>query len=353
MENRDNDVQQKDAFSERKPIDVIRPEVLANALEIQHQFQQAWPFRHVAIEGFLDPGVAGGLLADFPRFDPAMAMNEHGEVGRKAVFERVTGISAGYREFYRYINSKPFLEAMSELTGIPDLMADETLFGGGTHENLDGQALDVHVDFNIDERRMLHRRVNLLVYLNKEWEEGWGGSIELHSDPWTPKADRMKSFVPLFNRAVIFETNEYSWHGFKRIRLPESRRDLSRKSFSIYLYTKDRPAQEVVAPHTTFYVPAPPPERLAAGATLTAQDAEEIQIAFASRDGLLRMYQKLLVEKEQRLRDLVSMRRDAQDGSMHGYNVILSSRSWRLIMALHRIKYRLTSFARRVGFGGR
>jgi len=269
------------------------------------------------------------------------------------VFEHVSGISSGYREFYRYINSKPFLDAMSELTGIPDLIADEALFGGGTHENLDGQGLDVHVDFNIDERRMLHRRVNLLVYLNKEWDESWGGSIELHSDPWTPKANQVKSFLPLFNRAVIFETNEYSWHGFKRIVLPEAKKGISRKSFSIYLYTKDRPAEEVVAPHTTFYVPAPPPERVAAGTTLTAKDAEDIQVALASRDGLLRMYQKLLVEKEQRLRDIVTMRRDALATPMHDYNRILASRSWRFIMMLHRIKYRLTTMLSRAGLRGR
>jgi hypothetical protein len=293
--------------------------------------------------------VAEGLLADFPPFDKRKALNEHGEVGRKAVFEYVSRISPGYREFYRYINSKPFLDAMSELTGIPDLLADDTLFGGGTHENLDGQALDVHVDFNIDERRMLHRRVNLLVYLNKEWDEGWGGSIELHSDPWTPKANQVKSFLPLFNRAVIFETNEYSWHGFKRIVLPEAKRGLSRKSFSIYLYTKDRPAEEVVAPHTTFYVPAPPPERVAAGTTLTARDAEDIQVALASRDGLLRMYQKLLVEKEQRMHDLVAMGRDGLEGGpLPDYRRVLRSRSWRAIMALHRFKHRMTVMVRRL-----
>ena len=82
---------------------------------------------------------------------------------------------------------------MCEFTGIPDLIADATLFGGGTHENLDGQGLNVHVDFNIDERRMLHRRMNLLIYLNKEWDASWGGSIELHSDPFNPPADRCKA----------------------------------------------------------------------------------------------------------------------------------------------------------------
>ena len=96
-------------------------------------------------------------------------------------------------------------------------------------------------------------------------------SIELHSNPWYPEADEVQSFLPLFNRALIFETNEYSWHGFKRIVLPEDRKHLSRKSFSIYLYTKDRPAEDVVAPHTTFYVPPPLPERVAAGVTLSEQ----------------------------------------------------------------------------------
>jgi 2OG-Fe(II) oxygenase superfamily len=329
---------------------MIHTKVLEDALEIQNRFQGAKPFRHVAVDGFLQEGACAALLSDFPAFDKRRAMNELGEIGRKAVFENVQSVSPFYREFYRYINSREFLDAMSDLTGIPDLIADETLFGGGTHENLDGQSLDVHVDFNVDERRMLHRRVNLLIYLNPEWDARWGGSIELHSDPWNPALDERKGFLPLFNRAVIFETNEYSWHGFERIRLPDDKRGLSRKSFSIYLYTKDRPAEDVVAPHTTFYVPRPLPARIAAGATLTEDEAQEVRVAVASRDGLLRMYQKLLVEKEQRLRDFMGLRQDVlASGHLGGYDVILSSRSWRLIMAIHRARFRVRSWLRRLG----
>ena len=330
---------------------MIRPEVLDSALEIQHSFQRGTPFRHVAVDDFLDKASCESLLRDFPRFDERKAINELGEVGRKAVFESVAAISPFYAQFYCYINSKPFLDAMSELTGIPDLIADETLFGGGTHENLEGQWLDTHVDFNIDERRMLHRRVNLLIYLNKEWDESWGGSIELHSNPWDQSANAVRSFLPLFNRAVIFETNEYSWHGFKQIRLPDDRKHLSRKSFSIYLYTKDRPMEEVVAPHTTFYVPGPRPN-IQAGVPLSASDVEALNIAMASREGLVRMYQKLLIEKEQRLHDFMKIRQEASASAhMKDYQVILSSRSWRLIMALHRLKYRLTSLFRRFAPG--
>ena len=287
---------------------MISPQVLNDALDIQHRFNKAKPFRHVEVNNFLDVEKCEMLMQDFPAFQEKFALNEHGEVGAKAVIERVSGISPFYKKFYTYINSKAFLDAVTDLTGIPDLIADEALFGGGTHENRHGQSLDVHIDFNIDERRMLHRRLNLLIYLNPEWEAAWGGLIELQSNPWDQAVNEKKRFLPLFNHAIIFETNEYSWHGFERIQLPENRRHLSRKSFSIYLYTKDRPAEEVVAPHTTFYVPAPLPAHLHAGHTLTLDDQTQLQILMASRDGLLKMYQKLLIEKEQRLRDFMKSR---------------------------------------------
>ncbi len=316
---------------------MINPDVLERAATLQGQFQQAKPFRHVAIDHFLATADCDALLRDFPAFDEKRAMNELGLVGRKAVVEHVSDISPFYRSFYKYINSDEFLSAMSSLTGIDDLIADKTLFGGGTHNNLSGQGLDTHIDFNIDERFMLHRRINLLIYLNKEWEEAWGGAIELHSDPHHPAADEVASFLPLFNRAVLFETNEYSWHGFKRISLPAEKQHLSRKSFSIYLYTKDRPAEEVLAPHTTFYVPQPLPDNLRPGHTLTEADMLELQIRTQGRDGLLKMYQKLLIEKEQHLRDFMRLNPEGSSA----YRSIMNSRSWKLVMALHRLKYRL------------
>ncbi len=316
---------------------MIHPDVIGRTAEIQLEFQQAKPFRHVAIDNFLLSENCESLLREFPVFDEKRATNELGLIGRKAVVERVSDIGPFYKAFYKYINSAPFLDAMSKLTGIRDLIADKTLFGGGTHNNLSGQGLDVHIDFNIDERNMLHRRINLLIYLNKEWEEAWGGAIELHSDPYNATTDETASFLPLFNRAVIFETNEYSWHGFRRIALPPDKQHLSRKSFSIYLYTKDRPAEEVLAPHTTFYVPQPLPDNLRTGHTLTDEDMLELHIRTQGRDGLLRMYQKLLIEKEQQIRDFLKL---SQEGTST-YRAIMNSRSWKLVMALHRLKYRL------------
>lgn len=282
---------------------MISQSILATRDQIQRQFQTAQPFRFTVLDNFLQVQHCEQLLADFPPFQDKFAINEHGHVGGKAVVEQVNEISPFYWDFYEYINSDEFLKAMSEMTGIPDLIADPTLFGGGTHDNRDGQGLDIHVDFNIDERRSLHRRLNLLIYLNKEWDPVWGGNIELHSDPKNPDKNEVFSSPPLFNRALIFETNERSWHGFGRIQLPGDKKHLSRKSFSIYLYTKDRPAEEIVAPHTTFYLPQPLPRHLVAGHTLSEHDAQNLHGLMASRDGLIQMYHKLLIEKEQRIRD--------------------------------------------------
>ena len=319
---------------------MINSEVLNRSGDIQKSFREALPFRHVAIDGFLQPETGESLLRDFPSFDPGKAIDELGKVGGKAVFERVADISPFYSQFYQYINSRAFLDSISALTGIPDLVADESLYGGGTHENLDGQYLDIHVDFNIDERRMLHRRLNVLVYLNKEWEDAWGGLVELHSNPRHPELNEVKSFAPLFNRCVIFETSEYSWHGFEAIRLPEGRKHLSRKSFSIYLYTKDRPAEEVVAPHTTFYLARPMPKDIQAGKTLSEEDVQNLRNLLSQRDGLVEMYQKLLIEKEERLRRLINTSQELLGSSNHA---ILSSRSWKFVIMVHKAKNKLLS----------
>jgi 2OG-Fe(II) oxygenase superfamily len=315
---------------------MISEQVLQQAPELQREYRHARPFPHMMVENFLRDDVCDSLLQDFPAFDDKHAVNEHGTIGGKAVVERVSRISDAYRGFYDYINSAAFLDAMSALTGIPELIADPTLFGGGTHDNRDGQGLNVHVDFNIDERRMLHRRINLLIYLNREWEASWGGAIELHSDPHNPAVDNVKAFLPLFNHAVIFDTSEFSWHGFPRIALPPDKRHLSRKSFSIYLYTKERPAEEIVAPHTTFYLGQPLPAQVKAGHTLTQSDVDEISSRLLERDGLLQMYQKLLIQKEQRMQDFMHR----NQGEMFNAR-ILSSRSWKLLMALQRIRFRV------------
>jgi hypothetical protein len=275
---------------------MIAPSILARSDELRAEYDAAKPFRHLCLDGFLEPAMAERLRAEFPAFDPARARNEMGEVGGKAVHTDLADIGPAYREFYDYMRSPVFLGAMSRMLGIPDLLFDPAMYGGGTHENLDGQELDSHIDFNYDPVRKWHRRLNLLIYLNEEWDLSWGGGIELHSDPRDWEHDEVKTFNCMFNRGVIFETNEHSWHGFPRIRLPEGKRGLSRKCISVYLYTKHRPKGEIAPPHGTFYVQRPLPAHIAPGRVLTAEDSTELKRLLRARDGWIRQYQRRELE---------------------------------------------------------
>jgi hypothetical protein len=272
--------------------DVIDPTLTDQAGQLRTLFDRAKPFRYLCIDGFFTDAAANQALADFPSFKAENAVNEFGVVGGKAVETKLRDISPFYKNLYERLCSRQFLDLMSDITGIPDLLPDPELFGGGTHENRNGQGLDPHVDFNRMRDLSAFRRLNLLVYLNPGWKAEWGGCIELHSDPRNPEADHVTALAPIFNRAVIFETSEISWHGFPKIRLPADQKHLSRKSISIYLYTKTRPAAEIAPPHATFYVQPPISEHLVAGHTLTASDVLEIKQALNRRDSWIHNYQK-------------------------------------------------------------
>ena len=284
-----------------QPVEATLPQisesVVSHVAEYCDEFVKAQPFKHAMIENFFEPDFAERLLDQFPSFDPKLAINETGGLGGKAVNTKIREISPAYLELYEMIGSQPFLELMSRMTGIPVLLMDPELFGGGTHDNRHGQELDAHVDFNYDQAQKLHRRLNVIVYLNKEWKTEWGGAIEIHSNPRDADQNQIRAFDPLFNRCVMFETNEYSWHGFPRIELPPEKQHLSRKSISIYLYTRERPAHEIAPLHGTFYVQRPLPPQIRAGYTLTDEDRKELRILLQRRDDWIHTYQKIELER--------------------------------------------------------
>jgi hypothetical protein len=279
----------------------VSSSVWEQAERFRTAFLEAQPFKHVAIDDFFEAAFAERLLAEFPSFDPSLARNEGGATGGKAVNTAIRSISPAYQRLYDAISGEPFLELVSRLSGIPELILDPNMFGGGTHENLHGQELDAHVDFNYDEPQQLHRRLNLIVYLNKGWRREWGGVLEIHSNPRRPEENRIREYDPLFNRCVMFETNEYSWHGFPRISLPPDQRHLSRKSISIYLYTQTRPLEEAAPAHGTFYVQRPLPERIQAGHTLSAEDIAELRGLLIRRDRWIELYQNMELTKNREI----------------------------------------------------
>jgi len=304
-------------------MNLVTADVRARTTELRDAFANAQPFRHIVVDDFLEPAFCQRLIAEFPVFDRAKALDEMGNVGGKAVIPEIARISPAYTEFDHLMKSPDFLRWIGEITGIDHLLYDPDYIGGGTHENLHGQDLDNHVDFNYHPKRPIHRRLNLILFLNPEWKREWGGCLELHRDPWNPDADSVEPIVPLANRCVVFETTENSWHGFHRIELPEDRRRESRRSLAVYFYSKDRPAAETAPEHSTIYIPRPLPQYFQAGYTLQPEDVTQLQILLQRRDDQIRF----LYEREKEFTGTIQMFSKTLSG-------ILRSRSVRFARAL-------------------
>ena len=137
----------------------------------------------------------------------------------------------------QYFNSRPFLLFLEKLTGIKDLIADVDFEGGGIHKIKNGGRLELHSDYNKHPNKDIWRRINLLLYLTPNWN--YNGHLDLYEKEPLVK---VKSILPTFNRAVIFNTTDDSIHGHPiPLICPD---EVSRYSFALYYFTKDRPEHE-------------------------------------------------------------------------------------------------------------
>jgi len=348
----------------------INPAVVAEVEQLAQSFATANPFKHVVIDQFFQADFCRALLDEFPSFSEKAAINEDGEVGHKAVQERVSRLGKHYKLLNKLAKSSDFRELVGKITGIADLQYDPYYFGGGTHDNRHGQDLDAHVDFNFHPITKQHRRLNLIVYLNERWEEEWGGCLDLHRDPYQPPAmDEIKSVLPLMNRCVIFETTEWSWHGFQRIQLPQERSDVSRKSFALYYYTDTRPVDETAKPHSTIYVERHLPERFRDSYCLTEQDQEELTGLLARRDQHLKRLYQNIADLSWRLNQIqagigtgelaraktaeyanasANELRQVMQALQAEVLMLRNSSSWRMTAPLRRLRYELGRIKRRL-----
>ncbi len=266
-------------------LSLVHPYVSGQAGKLRRTFQGNKPFRHIVIDNFLVSPFMERLSAEYPPFDPKQALNEFGEAGRKAVVQNLRRLGRSCQDFDRLMRSAEFRSLVERITDVPKLLYDPDYAGGGTHENLDGQDLDPHVDFNYHPRRNLHRRLNLILFLNPVWDPAWGGALELHEDPWLATGqNRITTIQPAENRCVIFETSEHSWHGFPKINLPADKKHISRRSIAVYFYTKQRPPQEIAPSHATVYVQRQLPEHIRAGHKLEEEDVATLHTLLVRRD---------------------------------------------------------------------
>jgi Rps23 Pro-64 3,4-dihydroxylase Tpa1-like proline 4-hydroxylase len=232
---------------------MVETAMLFNPLDrddLRRRIRQSEPVPNICIDNFLEESFAERVLGSFPSFDESLKVGKQfkavNEMNKVQVTDSQT-FAEPVAQLNRALASPEFLDLLSYAFDIPDLLADDELVGGGIHQTGPRGHLDVHVDFNYIPERQLHRRLNILIYFNKDWQDAWGGRIEL----WDKDVKVCRhSFSPIFNRCVIFETNEISFHGVTAVHCPPG---VSRKSFAAYFYTTQAPAHWTGEAHSTIF----------------------------------------------------------------------------------------------------
>jgi Rps23 Pro-64 3,4-dihydroxylase Tpa1-like proline 4-hydroxylase len=214
------------------------------------QYVSAEPFPHIVLDGLFEDDALDAVLREFPSRETMRWREFDSRTEKKLGYSHETSsISKTVREFLEAMNSFEMLLWLEALTGIEGLIPDPYFGGGGLHRIEPGGFLKIHADFNVHPKLKLDRRLNMLVYLNREWRDEYGGHLEL----WDRDMSACrKKILPLFNRTVIFSTTDTSFHGHPHpLTAPEG---MSRKSVSLYYYTAGRPDTERSAPHDTLFI---------------------------------------------------------------------------------------------------
>ncbi|MEN9337877.1 MAG: hypothetical protein RIQ41_191 [Candidatus Parcubacteria bacterium] len=216
-------------------------------------YQHAKPFSHTSFDNFLPAEVLDKVLEEFPdvndtQWQEYKSETENGKLA-SSTYEKIPPYT---RYVLDQLNTPPFLQFLETLTGIQGLIPDPYYTGGGMHQTKPGGWLGVHVDFNRYDNLKLYRRINVLVYLNKEYKDEYGGHLELWDENMRACSEKI---APLFNRCAIFTTSENSHHGHPDpLAFPEGS---TRKSLAWYYYTVDNGEKVSDTAHTTLFKARP------------------------------------------------------------------------------------------------
>ena len=238
-------------MAENKLVKKDKKDLVEFGKSLKDIYANANPFPSIYIDDFFDEKFMREVVKEFPdlrnKADYVFNDANQGKLATKGEYK----LGDKATELIRFMNSQPFLDFLSNITGIEKLIPDPALVGGGYHEIKPGGFLKVHADFNKHPDSLLDRRLNVLVYLNEDWEEEYGGHFELWNESMT---DCETKILPLFNRIAMFSTTSKSYHGHPNpLKCPEDR---SRKSIALYYYTNGRPQHEIeefLESHSTIF----------------------------------------------------------------------------------------------------
>lgn len=223
------------------------------------QYKNNKPFPHIVIDDFIQGAKLEEILDNFPPQNQPMKRKSNSvnlADGRPAQLLKKSysdmEVSFPVRQLLWQLNSGAFIGWLEQITGIDGLLPDPVLNGAGVHVTDRGGLLRIHADFNRHPKYHLERRINLLLYLNKDWEESYGGALELWNKTMTSCEQRI---LPIAGRCVIFSTTSHSYHGHPDpVACPDQ---MSRRSIALYYYTNGRPVEEQNEAHSTLWQELP------------------------------------------------------------------------------------------------
>jgi len=222
------------------------------AIKYSEAYLQAKPFPYIVIDNFLPESLLDDVLNEFPKAGNIDWQKFETTAEKKLASKHELQMGETTRLLLYQLNSSTFINFLETLTGIDGIIPDPHFVGGGLHQIERGGYLKMHVDFNQHSKLRLDRRLNLILYLNKNWKEEYGGHLELWDKDITHCE---KKILPLFNRFVLFNTTEFSYHGHPEpLTCPEGQ---TRKSLALYYYTNGRPDEETSNGHSTVFQERP------------------------------------------------------------------------------------------------
>ena len=208
-----------------------------------NDYKETWklskPFNHIVIDNFLSNVVLDEVVNEFPDFQNESWRLYNNAIEVKKLLNHWDKFGIHTYSLFNYLNSREFISKLEALTECP-LYADFGLNGGGLHTHKRGGKLNTHLDYSIHPKLKLERRINLLIYVTPNWQDAWGGFLGLWEKNQTKNGPGKlsKNIAPLFNRAVIFDTTQDSWHGLpEEITCPES---VTRNSLAVYYLCEPR-----------------------------------------------------------------------------------------------------------------
>jgi 2OG-Fe(II) oxygenase superfamily len=201
-------------------------------------YRTAAPFPHIVLDDVLVPEVFDKAAGEFPGLKDEFWQGYLHVNETKYSNTQPDSWGPTLHDVAEEFCSPRFVEFLERLTGIENLLPYWSMDGGGLHQTLTGGHLNIHADFTTHHvHENWARRVNILLYLNEEWRDEWGGKLELWDKDMTACQGRV---TPAGNRMLVFTTTFDSFHGHPDpLTCPD---DVARRSMALYYFTEEEKA---------------------------------------------------------------------------------------------------------------